>query len=124
MKRLASLSLLTLSLAACRAGAAEERAPQLRDLCEAFCPQRVACVADGFRGGDVELCVDLCVHDERYLEDNACGEASFALLECLAATACAELPAAVRGVVSDGESAACYAENREEQDLCDFEPRF
>lgn len=116
--------LFVIFIAACRPGVAEERAPQLRELCEAYCPQRIACVEDGFRGGDVDECVQLCVDDERFLEDGECGEAAFALLECLAATACADLPAAVRGVVGAGDSAPCYAENREQQDVCDFEPRY
>lgn len=119
--RLVSIFLI---LAACRPGVAEERAPRLRELCEAYCPQRIACVEDGFRGNDVDECVQLCVDDERLLEDGDCGEAAFALLECLAVTECADLPAAVHGVVSDGDGAPCYAENLEQQDVCDFKPYY
>jgi hypothetical protein len=79
------------------------RAPMLRDLCAAYCPDRVACVDDGFLGGDVDACVERCAGEERYLEDNACGEAAFAALECLAGLACAELPVAVRAVASNTE---------------------
>ncbi|MBA3549401.1 MAG: hypothetical protein H0T76_23245 [Nannocystis sp.] len=115
---------VSLLLAACRHDLDAARAPLLRELCEGYCPDRVACVADGFFGGEVDTCVERCVGEERFLEDNACGEASFATLECLAALECAELPAAVQAAASSDESVGCRAELLEEQRVCDFRPRY
>jgi len=120
MHRLALIS--TLLLAACRHDLDADRAPMLRELCAAYCPDRIACVDDGFLAGDVDTCVERCADEERFLEDNACGEASFAALECLAGLACAELPAAVHGAASRDESIGCRAELLEEQEICDFKP--
>lgn len=110
---------LLLALAACRDRPVESRRDEVEALCDEFCPQRVDCVRDGWADNDVDDCVALCAADERLLEDNACGEASLAALECLAATACADLPAAVRASAGDG-SAPCYAELRAQRDRCDL----
>ena len=120
------LVLLTaaLLLSACRQDLDSERAPMLRELCASYCPDRIACVDDGFVGGDVDTCVERCADDERFLEANTCGEASFAALECLAGLDCAELPAAVQAAASNDESVGCRAELLEEQKLCDFTPRY
>lgn len=122
MHRLALLA--TLLLTACRHDLDGERAPMLRELCEAYCPDRIACVDDGFVGGDVDTCVERCSGEERFLEDNACGEASFAALECLAGLRCDELPTAVRAAASNTETIACRAELLAEQDACDFTPLY
>lgn len=122
MHRLALIS--TLLLAACRQDLDGERAPMLRDLCAAYCPDRIACVDDGLLLGDVDTCVERCAGEERYLEDNACGEAAFAALECLAGLACADLPAAVHSVASSDEGLACRAELLQEQEVCDFTPLY
>lgn len=122
MHRLALFTLLLLT--ACREGVDSERAPMLRELCESYCPDRVACVDDGFLGGDVDTCVERCTGEERFLEDNACGEAAFAALECLAGLRCDQLPTAVRAVASNTETLPCRAELVKEQDVCDFTPRY
>ena len=124
MTRLLLLTVASLMFGACRQGLDSERAPMLRDLCETYCPDRIACVDDGFLEGDVDTCVERCAGEERFLEPNACGEASFAALECLAGLACSELPAAVRTVASNDESVGCHAELLAEQDRCDFTPRY
>ncbi len=118
------LTTVTLLLSACRHDLDSDRAANLRELCESYCPDRIACVDDGFVGGDVDTCVARCTDDERFLEANACGEASFAALDCLAALECAELPAAVQAAASNDESVGCRAELLEEQQLCDFTPRY
>lgn len=120
---LLTATLLTVVLA-CRPGLDSDRAPMLRDLCAAYCPDRVACVDDGFLAGDVDSCVERCSGEERFLEDNACGEAAFAALECLAGLTCAELPVAVRAVTSNTESIGCRAELLAERDACDFTPLY
>jgi hypothetical protein len=122
MHRLALIS--TLLLLACRHELAEDRAPMLHELCVAYCPDRIACVDDGFLAGDVDACVDRCSHEERFLEDDSCGEASFAALECLAGLGCGELPTAVRAAASNTETIPCRAELLKEQDLCDFKPLY
>ena len=76
---------------------------------------------DGYAGDAVRECERKCVGDQRPLEDSACGESSFAALECLAAVACEDLAAAVSAVDPD---AACYAEVRAQQDACDFTPLY
>ena len=126
MTRLSLSTALTVAmlLGACRHGLDSGRAPMLRELCEAYCPDRIACVDDGFLGGDVDECVERCAGEERYLEDNACGEAAFAALECLAGLACVELPVAVRGVASNNEEIGCRAELLAAQDSCDFRPLY
>ncbi len=108
-------------LLACRPRPVEERRAEVEDLCAEFCPQRVECVPDGYAQGDVEECERKCLGDERPLEDSACGEASLAALECLAATSCEALPAAIAGAAADAE---CHAELREQQDRCDFTPLY
>lgn len=118
------LTTVTLLLSACRHDLDSDRASNLRELCETYCPERVACVDDGFVGGDVDTCVERCADEERFLEANACGEASFAALDCLAALDCVELPAAVQAAASNDASVGCRAELLEEQKLCDFTPRY
>lgn len=122
MHRLALI--VSLLLAACRHELDAERARMLPELCADYCPRRIDCVDDGFLEGDVDVCVERCSDEERYLEDNACGEAAFAALECLAGISCAELPIAVRSVASNTESIACRAELLKEQEICDFKPRY
>lgn len=122
MHRLALI--VSLLLVACRHDLDEGRAPMLRELCAAYCPDRVACVDDGFDQGDVDTCIERCVGEERYLEDNACGEAAFATLECLAGLSCGELPTAVRAAASNTESIPCRAEQLKEHDICDFMPLY
>ncbi len=114
----------SLLLVACRYEPDADRAPMLRELCAAYCPDRIACVDDGFLAGDVDVCVERCANDKRYLEDSACGEASFASIECLAGLTCGELPAAVRAAASNTESIPCRAELLEEKDVCDFKPLY
>jgi hypothetical protein len=117
MRRLAAI---LLACAACRPGTDAERAAELRGLCEDYCPRRIECVADGWAKGDVEVCTRMCVNEERYALATACGEASFALLECMAAVACEDLPAAVAGLVSDG-TADCFEEQEAQREACSFE---
>lgn len=109
---------LLLVLAACRDQPLAERRAEVEELCATYCPLRIECVADGYAGGSVDECERKCVADDRPLEDSSCGEASLAALQCLAAVACDDLPAAVAGA----GSAACYAELREQQDRCDLTP--
>ena len=122
MHRLAIIA--TLLLTACRYDLDGERAPMLRELCESYCPDRIACVDDNFDDGDVDACIERCAGEERLLEDNPCGEASFAALECLAGLRCDQLPTAVRAAASNTETIACRAELLKQQDSCDFKPRY
>lgn len=122
MHRLAIIT--TLLLTACRYDLDGERALMLSELCESYCPDRIACVDDGLYKGDVDTCIERCAGEERMLEDNACGEASFAALECLAGLRCDQLPTAVRAVASNTETIACRAELLKQQDSCDFTPRY
>jgi len=126
MSRLLVFTVLTvpLLLGACREGLDTGRVAELRELCATYCPERVACVDDNFFAGDVDKCVERCEDEERFLEDNACGEASFAALACLAGLACAELPAAVDAVARADEGAGCRAELLAQQERCDFRPRY
>jgi hypothetical protein len=75
---------LALAWLACRPAPVEERREQLAQLCAEYCPLRVECVDDGWAKGEVSICTRMCVDEERYLFAGACGEASFALLECMA----------------------------------------
>ena len=75
--------------------------PDLRDhiagLCQEFCPLRIACVKDGWAGGDVKACVRECADLRLYERWGAPSAALIGQLECLAGLACEELPAAVQG---------------------------
>ncbi|HEY0138702.1 MAG TPA: hypothetical protein VGB85_31675 [Nannocystis sp.] len=108
-------------LAGCRDQPVEARRAEVETMCAQFCEDRIACVADGYATGSVQECERKCLGDERPLEDNACGEASFAALECLTAVACEDLAMAVAAVDPD---AACFAELRAQQDECDFTPLY
>lgn len=123
MKPVGRWGLSLLLVSACRDKAVEERRADVEDLCAEFCDTRVACVPDGHAGGAVTECERKCVGDPRPLEDTACGEASFAALECLAAVACVDLPDAVTAVGGHPD-AACYAELRAQQDACELTPLY
>lgn len=110
---------LLLALAACRDKPLEDRRAEVEALCDDYCPRRVACVADNWADGDEDTCLRLCKGDDRLLEDNVCGEAAFASLECLAAATCEDLPAAVRAAVGDGD-APCSDEQQALRDDCSF----
>jgi hypothetical protein len=112
---------LALAWLACRPAPVEERREQLAQLCAEYCPLRVECVDDGWAKGEVSICTRMCVDEERYLFAGACGEASFALLECMATLTCAELPAAVAGLASSDEDSGCRAEQVAQRDECSFE---
>lgn len=112
-----------LALAGCRDGLVESRRADVEVLCAEFCPRRVACVPDGYAEGNPAECERKCREDERPLEDSACGEASYAALECLASVECENLAEAVHGVAGAGDS-ACFADLREQQDACDFTPLY
>lgn len=112
---------LAAGLAACRPGSVAERAAALPELCEDYCAQRVMCVADGWAKNDAQVCRQMCANEERYAMPGACGEASFALLECMAALTCEELPRAVEGLAQADASVGCYAEQVEQRELCSFE---
>jgi len=113
--------LIVMLCAACRPGLVEERRADLQMLCEDYCPRRVDCVDDGWAKHDVEACTRMCEDEERYLLDNACGTAAYALLECMAALTCEELPLAVDGLASNGRTAGCYDEQVEQRERCTFE---
>ncbi len=117
MRRLALLALL---LAACRDRPVEARRAEVQELCASFCEQRSSCVMDNFAGGSASECERKCLADDRPLEDSSCGEAALIALECLASVACEDLAAAVAGE----RDAACYAEQREQQDRCDLSPQY
>jgi hypothetical protein len=119
MRRWAALLLVV--AAGCRDQPVEARRAEVTTMCAQFCENRVACVADGYAIGSAKECERKCLGDDRPLEDNACGEASFTALECLTAVACEDLAMAVAAVDPD---AACYAELREQQDVCDFTPLY
>ncbi len=123
MKPVARWILSLLLVSACRDKPVEERRAEVVDLCAEFCDTRVACVPDGHAGGDTVECERKCIGDQRPLEDTACGEASFAALECLAAVACVDLADAV-AAVGGHPDAACYAELRAQQDACDLTPLY
>jgi len=106
--------------AACRTGTVAERSEMLPELCEDYCPRRVECVADGWASDDVAVCTRLCTGEERYVLDNECGAASFALLECMAALTCEELPGAAVALANGDEAAGCYAEQAEQRERCTF----
>ena len=110
-----------LLVAACRDQPVEARRAGVETMCAQFCETRIACVGDGYANGNVRECERKCIGDERPLEDNACGEASFAALECLTAVACEDLATAIAAVDPD---AACYAELRAQQDDCDLTPLY
>jgi hypothetical protein len=118
MRRVLMFAMLA---AACRPGAVAERSEMLPALCEDYCPRRVTCVGDGFAKNDALVCTQMCVREERYVSAGACGEASFALLECMAALTCEELPLAVDALAQGDESVSCYAEQVDQRELCTFE---
>jgi hypothetical protein len=90
-------------------------------LCEDYCPRRVTCVGDGFANERRRWCARaMCVRRGALRAGNACGEASFALLECMAALTCEELPLAVDALAQGDEAAGCYAEQVEQRELCTF----
>lgn len=114
-----ALALVALFVA-CRPGLDEERREDLESLCASYCPDRIACVGDGWAKDDVDVCTQMCVREERYLIKNECGEASFAVLECMASLACEALPAAVVGLAGDG-SAACHDEQAAQREACSLQ---
>lgn len=113
--------LFVVLIGGCRTGAVAERSEMLPGLCEDYCSRRVTCVDDGFAKNDVEICDRMCASEERYVLANACGEASFALLECMTALTCEELPLAVDALVQGDETLPCYAEQVDQRELCTFE---
>ena len=117
------LLISALVLAGCRDGLVDSRRADVELLCAEFCPRRVTCVPDGYAEGTPAECERKCREDERPLEDSACGEASYAALECLVKVDCAELAAAVSGVAGGGD-APCFADLREQQDACDLTPLY
>lgn len=107
-------------LAACRPREDDERAALVPALCEELCARRVTCVDDGWAKSDPEVCTAMCVNEDRYSLANICGEASFAVLECMTALTCEELPLAVSALAQGDESVACYAEQVEQRERCSF----